>query len=66
MSFFKSKLFHAFVRWGLGIHGGIHLVEFGLNLYEGAWISAAFTLFAATLMISGALIDYQHHVEDSE
>ena len=59
------NLFHLIVRWGLGIHGAVHLIEFTLNLIEGAWISAAFTLLAASLMISGAFIDYQHHRSDS-
>jgi hypothetical protein len=58
------KLFHRIIRWGLGIHGAIHLIEFVLNLIEGAWMSAAFTLLAAFLMLSGALIDYQHHKGD--
>ena len=58
------RLFHLVVRWGLGVHGFIHLIEFILNLYEGAWISALFTLIAAILMLSGAFIDYQHHKED--
>jgi hypothetical protein len=53
--------FHLFVRWGLGIHGIIHLTEFVLNIVEKAWASAFFTLLAAFLMLSGALIDYQHH-----
>ena len=58
------NLFYAFVRWGLGIHGVIHLVEFVLNLLEGAWVSAIFTFVAAFLMISGAAIDNQHHKEE--
>ncbi len=58
------NLFHAFVRWGLGIHGIIHLVEFVLNLLEGAWISAIFTFVAAFLMLSGAVIDYHHHEKE--
>jgi len=49
------------VRWGLGIHGAMHIIEFCLNLYEGAWISAIFTLLAGLLMICGALIDATHH-----
>ena len=65
MNILKSQLFHKCVRWGLGIHGTIHIIEFGLNLYEGAWMSAAFTLFAGLLMISGALIDASHHDESS-
>jgi hypothetical protein len=63
MSILKSSQFHKLVRWGLGIHGTIHIIEFGLNLYEGAWISAIFTLLAGLLMICGALIDATHHGE---
>tara|TARA_B100000424_G_scaffold239677_1_gene206589 strand:+ start:261 stop:443 length:183 start_codon:yes stop_codon:yes gene_type:complete len=59
------NLFHSFVRWGLGIHGVIHLVEFVLNLFEGAWMSAIFTFVAGFLMLSGAVIDYQHHEEET-
>jgi hypothetical protein len=40
------------------------MIEFALNLIEGAWASAFFTLIAGGLMLSGALIDYQHHKED--
>ncbi len=58
------KLFHLFVRWGLGIHGAIHVVEFFLNIVEGAWLSATFTLFAAFLMLSGAFMNYHHEQED--
>ena len=59
------NLFHLIVRWGLGIHGIVHLIEFLLNLIEGAWGSALFTLLAAFLMLSGAFIDHQHHNEDN-
>ena len=55
--------FHLIVRWGLGIHGVIHIIEFVLNLIEHAWMSAFFTLIAGALMLAGALIDYQHHQE---
>ena len=57
----ESKIFHAVIRWGLGIHGSIHLVEFILNLFEGAILSAFFTLISASLMLGGALIDASHH-----
>lgn len=59
----RNKL-HLLVRWGLGIHGIIHLAEFVLNIFEHAWASAFFTLLAAALMLSGALIDYHHHAEE--
>ena len=65
MSLLSSTKFHKLVRWGLGIHGTIHVVEFGLNLYEGALLSATLTLLAGLLMISGALIDSNHHSEDA-
>ncbi len=58
------KTFHLIVRWGLGIHGTIHIIEFVLNLIEQAWVSAFFTLFAGSLMLAGAFIDSQHHKED--
>tara|TARA_Y100001963_G_C6461899_1_gene300514 strand:- start:157 stop:342 length:186 start_codon:yes stop_codon:yes gene_type:complete len=58
------KTFHLIVRWGLGIHGAIHIIEFVLNLIEQAWASAFFTLFAGSLMLAGAFIDSQHHKED--
>jgi len=49
--------FHLIIRWGLGIHGTIHIVEFVLNLAEHAGLLC----IAGALMLSGALIDYQHH-----
>ncbi len=59
------RFYRLFVRWGLGIHGVIHLIEFVLNLIESAWISASFTLLAAIIMLSGALIDHKSHSEYS-
>ena len=58
------NLFHLFVRWGLGIHGTIHIIEFFLNILEGAWASAFFTFLSGFLMLSGAYIDHQHHKGD--
>ena len=58
------NLFHKIVRWGLGIHGSIHIAETALNLYEGAYMSATLSLLAGFLMISGACIDMSHHKED--
>ena len=60
----KINLFHAFIRCGLGAHGTIHVVETFINIYEGAWISAAFSAFAGGLMLAGALIDMSHHKEE--
>jgi len=56
-----GKKFHTCVRWGLGVHGSIHVGETFLNLYEQAYMSAALSLFAGLLMIAGALIDASHH-----
>ena len=58
---FKSNVFHKIVRWGLGLHGSVHVVETLLNIYEGAYMSAATSLFAGLLMIAGACIDSSHH-----
>jgi hypothetical protein len=57
----KNKLFHKFVRWGLGIHGAVHILETLVNLYEKAYISAMLSLFIGLLMIAGAYIDSSHH-----
>ncbi len=44
------------VRWGLGIHGVVHIAEVVANVYEGAWISAGLSLLSGGLMLAGALI----------
>ncbi len=54
-------MFHKIIRWGLGIHGAIHIAEMFMNIYEGAWMSACLTLISGLLMLSGAFIDYSHH-----
>jgi hypothetical protein len=60
------KTFHLIVRWGLGVHGAVHIIEFALNLLEQAWVSAIFTLLAGSLMLAGAFIDSQHHKDTEE
>ena len=60
----KNKIFHKFVRWGLGVHGSIHILETVLNIYETAYMSALLSLFAGLLMIAGACIDSNHHSRD--
>ena len=57
----RKDLFHKFIRWALGIHGSIHILETALNLYEKAYMSATLSLFAGLLMIAGAFIDSSHH-----
>jgi hypothetical protein len=59
----KRNLFHTFIRWGLGIHGSIHVVETAVNMYEKAWISAVLSAF---IMIAGALIDSNNKGEKNE
>jgi len=61
-----KNLFHLFIRWGLGIHGIIHVAETAANIYESAWISAALSAFAGFLMIAGACIDLGHHREEDK
>ena len=56
MNKLKSQIFIKFVKWGLGLHGSIHIIEFVINLYEGAWISAIITLFSGLLMLSATVI----------
>ena len=53
--------FHLCVRWGLGIHGSIHVAETFVNIYEKAYVSAILSLFAGFLMLAGAFIDASHH-----
>ena len=53
-------MLHRVVRWGLGLHGLFHILDFGINLIEGAWVSALFTFIGALFMFGGALI---HHKE---
>ncbi len=54
-------MLHKVVRLLLGLHGSFHIIETGLNLYEGAYLSAALTLFSSIIMLLGAYIDYEHH-----
>ena len=60
----KQPLFQSFVRWGLGVHGVIHIVETAANVYENAWISAGLSAFAAFLMMAGAFMDYDYHKKE--
>ena len=62
----NKSLFHRFIRWALGIHGSIHIVETLLNIYEQAYMSALLSLLAGLLMIAGACIDSGHHKGESE
>ena len=61
-----SKKFHTFIRWALGFHGAIHIIETVLNIYEKAYMSAVTSLLAGLLMLAGAYIDSSHHVKNKE
>tara|TARA_B100000131_G_scaffold50219_1_gene44846 strand:+ start:876 stop:1061 length:186 start_codon:yes stop_codon:yes gene_type:complete len=56
-----KNIFHKIIRWGLGIHGAVHIAETLMNLYEEAYMSALLSLLAGFLMIAGACIDSSHH-----
>jgi len=60
----KSEATHRVIRWLLGIHGVIHLLEMCVNLYEGAMLSALLTAFSGSIMIAGAIIDMNHHGDE--
>ena len=62
----SNRYFHAFIRWGLGVHGIIHVAETFVNIYERAWISAGLSLFAGFLMLAGACIDLSHHKDEDK
>ena len=58
----KNKIFHKFVRWGLGLHGLIHILETFLNIYEAAYMSAVLSLFGGLLMVAGACLGLEHNI----
>ena len=62
----KNETLHTIVRWLLGVHGVIHLLEMCVNLYEGAMLSALLTAFTGVTMSLGAMIDISHHGEENE
>tara|TARA_A100001011_G_C14284705_1_gene833115 strand:+ start:259 stop:462 length:204 start_codon:yes stop_codon:yes gene_type:complete len=61
-----SKKFHTFIRWALGLHGAIHIVETVLNIYERAYMSALTSLLTGLLMLAGSYIDSSHHKKERE
>tara|TARA_B100000927_G_scaffold291556_1_gene294401 strand:- start:5854 stop:6060 length:207 start_codon:yes stop_codon:yes gene_type:complete len=50
----------------LYLHGILHFVEFGLAIYEEAYITACFAGFGALVMTLGAIFlgDHHHHRRD--
>ena len=55
---------HKIIRWPLGAHGIIQIIEPALNIYESAYMSAFFSLFSGSLMVAGAMLDSSHHKDD--
>lgn len=56
---------HKVIRWALGFHGFIHIIETALNIYESAYMSAFFSMFSGSLMVAGAMLDSSHHKDDN-
>ena len=44
------------VAFSLGLHGIMHIVEFGSAMYESAYITASLAAFGSLTMILGALL----------
>lgn len=44
------------VKWLLGLHGMLYVVEFFVYLLEGTYWSASINLFSGLLMITGGLL----------
>jgi len=70
----KSRLVRL-VEWSLGAHGFLHIFEFGVAIYEEAFITASLAAFGGLSMIAGALVlgrghhhhhHHSHHGHDSE
>ena len=61
----SKDLIHKLIRWALGAHGTIHIIETALNIYETAYVSALFSLFSGSLMVAGAMLDSSHHKDDN-
>lgn len=52
-----SKKYYIFLKWALGAHGLIHVIETFLNIYEKAYYSACLSLLSSTLMLLSAFVD---------
>ena len=44
------------IQISLGLHGVLHIVEFGTAVYEGAPITATLAAFGTLTMILGAIL----------
>ena len=61
-SYIKSK-FIRFLEVALALHGFLHFFEFGIAIYEEAYITATFAAFGGIIMLLGALFleGHSHH-----
>ncbi len=61
----KIKLFFLrFLEVALALHGFLHIFEFGIAIYEEAYITATFAAFGAIIMVLGAIFlenEHNHH-----
>ena len=44
------------IELSLGLHGIMHIFEFGMAIYEEAYLTASLAAFGATTMILGAVL----------
>lgn len=62
--------FIKFIEISLLMHGVLHFVEFGVAIYEEAYITAGLAAFGALTMVLGALFlnegFHHHHHHKSE
>ena len=64
--------FIKFVEISLLMHGVLHFVEFGVAIYEEAYITAGFAAFGAIIMILASIfldadvIHHHHHRSEEE
>jgi len=60
-----SKINNSFLRFleiALALHGFLHIFEFGVALYEEAYLTAAIAAFGAIIMLLSALfLEKGHH-----
>ena len=64
--------FIKFIEIALLMHGVLHFVEFGVAIYEEAYITAGFAAFGAIIMILASIfldaniIHHHHHKSEEE
>ena len=72
MNMIKS-FFLRFLEVSLALHGFLHIFEFGIAIYEEAYITATFAAFGAIIMLLSAIFlegghnhHTTHHKDESE